>query len=159
MPKHCNSYGFSGGFAAICAAISWYLVQDRSCKINVTHLFSETFNPEHLQMFHYIAIIVGVVVFVLSFFDFAGVLYEITLLFVAAVIGIFASGAMMLYATYMAFHMSCKSAFNSVFDTANLLGNKNVIEAQDEVGIAIMVLDLICALLLISAAISFSRTY
>lgn len=110
-------------------------------------------------MFHYIAIIVGVVIFVLSFFDFAGVLYEITLLFVAAVIGIFASGAMMLYATYMAFHMSCKSALGGPFDTANLLGAKNVIEANDEVGIAIMVLDLICACLLISAAISFSRTY
>lgn len=110
-------------------------------------------------MLHYIAIIVGVVVFVLSFFDFASVLYEISLLFVVAVLGIFASGGMMLYATYMAFHMSCKSAFGNVFDTANLTGAKNVIEAQDEVGIAIMVLDLICALSLISAAISFSRTY
>lgn len=110
-------------------------------------------------MFHYIAIIVGLVIFVLSFFDFAGVLSEITLLFVLAVMGIFASGAMMLYATYMAFHMSCKSALGNVFDTANLLGSKNVFEAQDEVGISIMILDLIAALLLISAAISFSRTY
>lgn len=110
-------------------------------------------------MFHYIAIIVGVVLFVLSFFDFAGILYEVTILFLVASLGIFASGAMMLYATYMAFHMSCKSAFNSVFDTANLLGSKNVIEANDEVGITIMVLDLLCACLLISAAISFSRTY
>lgn len=114
---------------------------------------------EHLQMFHYIAVIVGVIIFVLSFFDFAGVLADVTLLFVMAVLGIFATSAMMLYATYMAFHMSCKSAFNSVFDTANLLGSKNVIEANDEVGISIMVLDLISALLLISAAISFSRTY
>ena len=110
-------------------------------------------------MFHYIAIIVGVVLFVLSFFDFAGILSEITLLFIAAVVGIFASGAMMLYATYMAFNMSCKSAFNNAFDTANLLGTKNVIEANDEVGIAIMVLDILCACMLISAAISFSRTY
>lgn len=110
-------------------------------------------------MFHYIAIITGVVLFVLSFFDFAGILYEITLLFCLAAIGIFASGAMMLYATYMAFHMSCKSAFGSAFDTANLLGSKNVIEANDEVGIVIMVLDLLSACLLISAAISFSRTY
>lgn len=103
--------------------------------------------------------IVGLVIFVLSFFDFAGILYDIKLLFVAAVLGIFACGGMMLYATYVAFHMSCKSAFNSVFDTANLGGAKNVIEANDEVGISIMVLDLIAALLLISAAISFSRTY
>lgn len=110
-------------------------------------------------MFHYIAIIVGIVIFVLSFFDFAGILYEITLLFVLAVLGIFASGAMMLYATYMAFHMSCKSALGTAFDTANLFGTKNVIEANDEVGISIMVLDLIAGLLLISAAISFSRTY
>lgn len=107
-------------------------------------------------MFHYIAIIVGVVIFVLSFFDFAGLLYDVKLLFVAAVLGIFAAGGMMLYATYIAFHMSCKSAINSLIDT---LGSKNVIEASDEVGIAIMVLDLIAALLLISAAISFSRTY
>lgn len=110
-------------------------------------------------MFHYIGMIVGVVLFVLSFFDFAGILYEVKLLFVAAVLGILASGAMMAYATYMAFHMSCKSAFNSVFDTASILGAKNVIEANDEYGITIMVLDLLCACLLISAAISFSRTY
>lgn len=110
-------------------------------------------------MFHFIAIIVGVVLFVLSFFDFAGLLYEIKLLFVVATIAIFSAGAVMFYATYMAFHMSCKSAFNSVFDTANLLGSKNVIEASDEVGIAIMVLDLLSACMLISAAISFSRTY
>lgn len=110
-------------------------------------------------MFHYIAIIVGVVIFVLSFFDFAGVLYEVTLLFILAVVGIFASGAMMLYATYMAFKMSCKSALGNIFDTASLGGATNVIEAHDEIGISIMVLDLICALSLISAAISFSRTY
>lgn len=110
-------------------------------------------------MFHYIAIIVGVVLFVLSFFDFASVLYEVTLLFVIAVIGIVASGAMMFYATYMSFHASCKSAFNTLIDTANLLGTKNVIEANDEVGIAIMVLDLLAACTLISAAISFSKTY
>lgn len=159
MPSHCNSYGFSGGFAAICAAISWYLVQDRSCKINVANMFSERFNAEHLQMFHYIAIIVGAVIFVLSFFDFAGILYDVKLLFVTAVLGIFASACMMVYATYVAFNMSCKSAFNSVFDTASLTGSKNVIEANDEVGILIMALDLIAALLLIAAAISFSRTY
>lgn len=110
-----------------------------------------------MQLFHYIAIITGIVIFVLSFFDFAGVLYDIKLLFVAAVLGVFASGAMMLYATYVAFHMSCKSAFAGVADTIS--GATNVIQAQDEVGITIMVLDLIAALLLISAAISFSRTY
>ena len=116
-------------------------------------------DADHLQMFHYIAIIVGVVIFVLSFFDFAGILYDVKLLFVTAVLAIFAAGAMMVYATYIAFNMSCKSAFNSVFDTASLTGQKNVIEANDEVGISIVVLDLVAALLLISAAISFSRTY
>ena len=114
-------------------------------------------DSEHLQLFHYIAIITGIIIFVLSFFDFAGVLYDITLLFVAAVLAIFASGSMMLYATYVAFHMSCKSGFAEIGDVVS--GAKNVIQAQDEVGITVMVLDLIAALLLISAAISFSRTY
>lgn len=101
----------------------------------------------------------GVVLFVLSFFDFAGVLYEVSLLFIVAAIGIFASGAMMFYATYMAFHMHCKSAFGTFFDTTSLSGARNVIEANDQVGISIFVLDLIAACLFISAAISFSRTY
>jgi hypothetical protein len=157
MPSHCNSYGFSGGFAAVCAAIAWYLVQDRSCKINIANMFSDQFNSDNLQMFHYVAIIVGAILFVLSFFDFASVLYEVRLLFLFAILGILASGGAMLYATYVAFHVSCKSAFNNILDTVS--GDKNVIEAQDEVGISIMVLDLIAALLLISAAISFSRTY
>ena len=159
MPSHCNSYGFSGGFAAICAGIAWYLVQEKTCKINIANIFSDQFNADNLQMFHYIAIIVGAILFVLSFFDFAGVLYEVRLLFLFAILAILASGGAMLYATYVAFHVSCKSAFGSIIDTASLSGAKNVIEAQDEVGISIMVLDLIAALLLISAAISFSRTY
>lgn len=159
MPSHCNSYGFSGGFAAICSAIAWYLVQERSCKVNLSNMFSDTFNADNLQMFHYVAIIVGAILFVLSFFDFAGVLYEVRLLFVAAILAILASGGVMLYATYVAFHVSCKSALGSIIDTASLSGHKNVIEANDEIGISIMVLDLIAALLLISAAISFSRTY
>lgn len=44
MANHCNSYGFSGGFAAICAAISWYLVQERSCKLSLPNLLSDTFS-------------------------------------------------------------------------------------------------------------------
>lgn len=159
MPSHCNSYGFSGGFAAICAAISWYLVQERDCKINLAGVLSGKFDNDQLQMFHYIAIIVGVVLFVLSFFDFAGILYEVKLLFVAAAIGIVASSVMMAYATYMSFWMSCKSALGTFFDTASLTGHKNVIEANDEVGIIILVLDLLCACMLLSAAISFSRTW
>lgn len=155
MSNHCNSYGFSGGFAAICAAISWYLVQNKTCTIN---LFSSV-RTEDLQMYHYIAIIVGAVIFVLSFFDFAGILYDIKLLFVTAVLGIFAAGGMMLYATYLAFHASCKSTFNSIIDTASFGGARNVIEANDQVGITVFVIDLIAGLLLISAAISFSRTY
>lgn len=142
----------------------WTQIYDDSQTFAINKLISfiydlNNLDADHLQLFHYIAIIVGIVLFVLSFFDFAGILYDIKLLFVAAVIGIFSTGVMMLYATYVAFNMSCKSAFNSVFDTASLSGAKNVIQANDEVGISIMVLDLIAALLLISAAISFSRTY
>jgi len=123
----------------------------------LTNRLLPTSDTDHLQLFHYIAIITGAVIFVLSFFDFAGILYDITLLFVAAVLAIFASGAMMLYATYVAFYMSCKSGFARLTDPIS--GATNVIQAQDEVGITIMILDLIAALLLISAAISFSRTY
>lgn len=108
-------------------------------------------------MFHMIAIVVGAVLFVLSFFDFASVLYEVSLLFLLACVAIFASAAMMIYTTYMTFHISCRSFGENIFGA--LSGNRNVIEAGDQVGITIMSLDLICALLLISAAISFSRTY
>lgn len=93
----------------------------------------------------------GVLLFVLSFFDFAGILYEVTLLFCAAALGIFVAGGLMLYATYMDYYLSCRG-LSSLF-------SRNVIEAEDSLGITIMVLDLIAACLLISAAISFSRTY
>lgn len=158
MPSHCNSYGFSGGFAAICAAISWFLVQEKNCSISLANKFSNSFTDDNLQMLHYIAIIVGAILFVLSFFDFAGVLYDVRLLFLAAILAILASGGAMLYATYVSFHLSCSKAFGLI-DTASLSGAKNVFEANDQVGISVFVLDLIAALLLISAAISFSRTY
>lgn len=90
--------------------------------------------------------------FVLSFFDFAGLLSEISLVFIAAVIGIFTVAAMMFYAAYADFYMACNSLVG--FITQN-----NVIEGNDKIGITVMVLDVISALLLISAAISFSRTY
>lgn len=105
----------------------------------------------HFQMFHYIAIITGVVLFVLNFVNFAEILYEIKSLFNLAVFGIIASGAMMLYATDTAFHMSCKFASSP--------GINNVIEANDEIRIVIMLLDLLSACLLFSAAFSFVRTY
>lgn len=95
----------------------------------------------------------------LSFFDFAGLLYEVALLFYVAVIGIIASSFGMAYATYLAFNMSCKSFGGTVFDGSSILGRKNVIEAEDAVGITITTLNLISALLLFSAAISFARRY
>lgn len=105
-----------------------------------------------MQVFHYIAIVVGIVLFVLSFFDFASILSEITLVFIAATIGIFATGCLMIYNVYMDYYLACGSILSSV--TQN-----NVIQGNDTVGISVLVLDLISALLLISAAISFSRTY
>lgn len=94
----------------------------------------------------------GIVLFVLSFFDFAEKLSEISLVFVAAALGIFACGAMMLYSAYADFYMACNSAFGFITQS-------NVFEGNDQIGIVVMILDLISALLLISAAIGFSRVY
>lgn len=52
MANHCNSYGFSGGFAAICAAISWYLVQEKTCKISISHFLSDTFSKSPSPHWH-----------------------------------------------------------------------------------------------------------
>lgn len=116
------------------------------------HLYVQLSAFENLQILHYIAIVVGIVLFVLSFFDFAGILYEIKLVFIAASLGLFAVACMMFYATVMAFKLACPGSVLGIS-----LNSSNVFEAHDETGIAIVVLDAISALLLLGAAISFSR--
>ncbi|KAG9511357.1 hypothetical protein GZH46_00058 [Fragariocoptes setiger] len=48
---HCNSYGFSAGFAALFTGIAAYLVQYRDCKINIANAFSDTFSEYHTNIY------------------------------------------------------------------------------------------------------------
>lgn len=157
MGRHCNSYGFSGGFAALLSAASWYLVTNNQCKFNLNTIITrnnEYFNLDNLKICLYVSIIVGIVLFTLGFFDFAGILYELAPLFYVVVLGIFASSGGMFFSTYLAFFMPCKSTFNSPIDVSL---SKNVFEAEDPVGITVTTLNLISGLLLFTAAISFAR--
>lgn len=105
-------------------------------------------DKDHMQVFHYIAMIIGLLLFVLSFFNFAEILSEVVILFLLAVLGIFAAGCAMLYNVYMDFYLNC--SFGNGYQS-------NIFEGNDYFAIGVFVMDLNCALLLISAAIAFSR--
>lgn len=93
--------------------------------------------------------VVGLILFVLSFFNFAEILSEVVILFIVAVLGIFAAGCVMLYNVYMDFYLNC--SFGNSYQS-------NIFQGNDYFAISVFVMDLNCALLLISAAIAFSRS-
>lgn len=103
-----------------------------------------------MQLFHYIAVVVGTILFVLSFFNFAEIISEVVIIFIVATLAIFGAGCLMAYNVYMDFYLNCKFS-NILYD--------NIFQGNDYYAIGVFVMDLNVALLLISAAIGFSRSH
>jgi len=150
MAKYCNSYGFTAGIAAAAMVAAFFIVQKKECQLSAY---------DNLQILHVVAGICGVVVFVTSFVNIAGMLHEIKLLFIAAVLVIFGIGCSMFYATYLSFVSPCVSLVSGLIPLSkDLLADKpNVVKSEDTEMIIVTCLDLLAALLLIGAAISFQR--
>jgi len=152
MNKHCNAYGGLAFFTAVAAAISWLLVNQKACQL-------DAYNT--LQLFHIAIAICGIVLFVLAFFNFAGIIYDTVILFYAAFIAILVIAVVAFYAAYVSFRNPCMSAVEGLIniDIKSAIQGKdaNIFSAEDPAMITVFVLDLLAGLLLLSASGAFHR--
>ena len=97
-------------------------------------------SPKHYDKLEPIQIagaITGGVLFLLSFFNIANILYDIKILFFVVIIAIIGVAGVMFWGAFIAFTEPCKAAVFGL-GAGNLL-NKNAFDAEDGHNIAVMV--------------------
>lgn len=133
------------------------MLKSRSCQLTI---LDGPYDYELIQGFHMTALIVSIVVFVLSYFNFAVVIYEFKLLFYASAAIIFICSALLIYCAVAIFSAPCvplsNSGLLSVFGTSVIFSQgSNVFSAKDEIGITVFLFDLMAAVLMFFAGRRF----
>lgn len=136
MGYYERSYGHAGAVAAALTAIA-FLIADNKCTIE-----------RDLQTINWVVIVVGIVLFSLSFFALANTLYEVKLLFFCAVIGLIVTSVAAIYGAYLATTAKCGGNYGS-----------NVFSSRDITGIIVFLLNLFGALFMVSATGAFGRRW
>lgn len=157
--KHRNMYGYLSLAAFILVLINYIMIKERACQISLVNGYQ---NFDLIQGFHMTVIIVGVIVFVLSYFNFALVIYDFKLLFYASATLIFVCSAFLIYNAIAILSAPCVS-INSVlanqllllFDTSVKPNATNIFAAGDSIGITVFVFDIIAAGLMFFAGRKF----
>lgn len=85
--------------------------------------------------------VTGAVLFLLSFFNIANVLYDIKILFFVVVVAIIGVSGVMFWGAFIAFSEPCTAKLIGNIGFGGLV-NKNAFEAEDKHNIAVMVSDL-----------------
>lgn len=160
--RHRNLYGYFSLAAFLLVLINYIMLKERSCQISLVNGF-QTYDL--VQGFHMATLIVSIIVFVLSYFNFALVIYDFKLLFFAAAASIFACSAFLIYNAVAIVSAPCvspgfafASQFAALFDTS-MFGpdGKNVFAAGDGVGITVFIFNILGALSLFLAGRSFYK--
>jgi len=150
--KHINYYGFLGLFVALATVSSYFLIKEKGCSVEAY---------ENLQVIHLVGAVCGIILFALGFFNIAGILYDIKIVFFLVIIAIAVIGCAMFWGTYIAFANPCKSAIGGIFtDVAGKLGYKegsNAFQAEDGYNIGVVILDILAGLMLLSTASAFGK--
>lgn len=153
--KHKNLYGYFALVASILILTNYLLIKERTCQISV---IAGT-NFDLIQSFHITCLIVTILIFVLSYFNFAVLAHDLKLLFYATVLLIFSCSGLLIYNAVAIFSAPCISV-TSLPGLANAIGNLdggNVFSAKDGIGITVFLFSIITAMLLFLAGRSFYR--
>lgn len=155
--KHKNWYGYMAFGAFILILINYLLIENRACKYSIANGGN---NFDLIQGFHMTALIVSIIVFILSYFNFAVIIYDFKLLFYTAAMLIFLCVGMLIYNFVAIIYAPCKSlgtgSFLSKIDASAILdGQTNIFGANDGIGITIFFFDILAAALLFFAGRSF----
>jgi len=147
--KHLNYYGFLGLFVALAALASFFLIRSKNCTILTGSDY------DNLEPIHITGIITGGVLFLLGFFNIAGVLYDIKIIFFAVIVAILIVGGVLFWGAYIAFTNPCVDS--GVFGINKSVFDKNAFDANDGHNIGVFVLDIIGGLLLFSIGFTFAK--
>ncbi|XP_054164385.1 uncharacterized protein LOC128962080 [Oppia nitens] len=147
--KHLNYYGFLGLFVALASVASFFILKNKDCTIGRGEDYAD-----YLEIIQITGTITGGVLFILSFFNIAGVLYDIKILFFAAIVVILGVAGVMFWGAYIAFTEPCTG---SILGINSSLFEKNAVNAKDGHNIAILVLDVLAGLMLTSIGFTFAK--
>lgn len=147
--KHLNYYGFLGLFVLLVTVASFFILRDADCT-----LLSQK-NYDKLEPIQIAGAITGGILFLLSFFNIANVLYDIKIVFFIVVIAILGVAGVMFWGAYIAFTEPCVSGLGIGFNTS--VFSKNAFDAEDGHNIAVMVLDVLAGLMLLSIGGTFAK--
>lgn len=146
--KHTNWYGYMALVVFALSLTSFLMIQNRACQISFQILVS---NNHVLQSFHLTVMIVALIIFILSYFNFSVIMKEYTpLLYIVALIT-FACAGFLIYNVVDIFRKPCKSS-----PEVSLLGTyyENIFKAGDAIGITVFFFDLISSALMIFAGVN-----
>jgi len=146
--ERLNYYGFSGLIAALLSIAAYFVLKNKECWVDGG-------DYDNLAIIQITGTVCGSVIFLLSFFNIAAKLYDIKVLFFAVVVAIIIVGGVLFWGVYIAFTQPCIQRFkqlSSLFDD-----NKNAFSAEDGHNIAIVILDIVAGLTLLSIGFTFAK--
>lgn len=156
-------YGYLAFGAMVLALINYLMIKNRSCQLAVVFIDGlNGYNYELIQGFHMTTIIVAIVVFVLSYFNFAMVIHEFRLLFYTSAALIFICSGLLTYNAVAITSAPCVTLGNegliSLVGVSGVLGQgTNIFSARDGIGITVFVFNILAAILMFSAGCRFYK--
>lgn len=138
------------------------MIKERSCQISLANGGIQ--NYDLIQSFHMTTLIVAIIVFVLSYFNFALVIYELKLLFYTSAALIFVCSGLLIYNVAAITSAPCtpidstEGILENIEALVNTIGNANsanIFSAHDGIGITVFLFDLLAALFMFCAGRRF----
>lgn len=146
--KHLTYYGSVGLLTLLVTVAAFFILRDNSCvPIGAK-------NYDKLEPIQIAGAIAGGVLFILSFFNIANVLYDIKIVFFAVIVVILGLAGVMVWGAYIAFTEPCVA---SVIGLNQSVLSKNAFDAEAGHNIAVMVLDILAALNLLTIGCTFAK--
>lgn len=158
--RHRNFYGYLALGTFVLVLINYIMLKERSCQISLANGYQ---NFDTIQGFHMTVLMVSIIVFILSYFNFALVIADFKLLFYATTTLLFACAAFLVYDAIAIVSAPCVSAsfispspFIALFDSSLFNSSaKNIFVANDGIGITVFVFDIVGAFLIFMAGRTF----
>lgn len=138
------------------------MIKERSCQISIANGYQDF---DLIQSFHLTTIIVTIIIFVLSYFNFALVIYDIRALFYASAILIIVCAAFLVYNAVAIVSRPCVplgvnfggSVLQLLDASAWQTGAHDVFAAGDGIGITVFCFDLLASVLMFFTGYRFYK--
>lgn len=150
--RHRNAYGYLALGSFVLVLINYILIMARLCQYSLVNGF---FSYDLTQSFHLFALVVALMVFVLSYFDFAAIIYDFKLLFNISAALIFVCSILLVYCAISITSAPCMPVQSPLQGLKAILGavgmmkeDKSIFSDHDGVSITVFVFDILAAAIL-----------